>query len=400
MQGIKTCAIIDQGQEPGNYLHTQILPTFMKDEKIIYPEKNPFFTRGCCHQPDPYAKNEKAFSPGCAKLDVHNWLEEIPLPPGQQPFDCIEVRFKNNRKDFFRLPYPMDLHVGDIIAVESSPGHDIGILSMKGELVRLQMRNKKINPERSDIKKVYRKARPADIEKWISSVSAEDRTMYRTREIVAKLNLKMKINDVEYQGDGTKAIFYYTADDRVDFRELIKILAEEFRIRIEMKQIGARQEAGRLGGIGSCGRELCCSTWLTGFQSVSTNSARIQQLSPNPQKLAGQCSKLKCCLNYEHAAYADALQYFPDNEIKLKTRKGDAFYQKSDVFKGLMWYSYFNDPGSLLAIPIDKVQQIIEDNAKGKMPEKLEDFAKKKEQKVDFGSGVGQDDLNRFDNDN
>jgi len=372
----------------------------MKDEKIIYPDKNPFFTRGCCHQPDPYTKNKKTFSPGCAKLDVHNWLEGIPLPPGKKPFDCIEVRFKNNRKDFFRMPYPMDLHVGDIIAVEATPGHDIGIVSMKGELVRLQMRNKNLNPERSDIKKAYRKARPADIEKWISSTSVEDPTMFRVRDIATMLDLKMKINDVEYQGDGTKAIFYYTADDRVDFRELIKILADEFRIRIEMKQIGARQEAGRLGGIGTCGRELCCSSWLTGFQSVSTNAARIQQLSPNPQKLAGQCSKLKCCLNYEHAAYVDALQKFPDHEIKLKTRKGDAFYQKSDVFKGLMWYSYFNDPGNLLAIPIDMVQQIINDNMKGKMPEKLEDFAKKKEQKVDFSSGIGQDDLNRFDNDN
>jgi cell fate regulator YaaT (PSP1 superfamily) len=372
----------------------------MKNEKSITTDNNPFFTRGCCRQPDPYTKNENVFSHGCAKLDAINWLDEIPLPPGQQPFDCIEVRFKNSRKDFFRMPYDMGLHVGDIIAVEASPGHDIGIISLKGELVRYQMRNKKIDPDKNEIKKVYRKARATDIDKWIGAVSLEDRTIFRTREIASRLNLNMKINDVEYQGDSTKAIFYYTAEDRVDFREMIKILAEEFRIRIEMRQIGVRQEAGRLGGIGSCGRELCCSTWLTGFQSVTTTAARVQQLSPNPQKLAGQCGKLKCCLNYENAAYIDALQKFPDNQVKLKTRKGDAFYQKSDVFKGLMWYSYFNDPVNLLAIPIDRVQQIINENRKGKMPEKLEDFAKTKEQKVDFGNSLGQDDLNRFDNDN
>ncbi|MBE0661614.1 MAG: hypothetical protein IH597_04020 [Bacteroidales bacterium] len=372
----------------------------MNDETLRYPENNPFFTRGCCRKPDPYDKNDNLFRHSCAKLDSNNWLDEIPLPPGQQTFDCIEVRFKNNRKDFFRLPYDMDLFVGDIIAVEASPGHDIGIVSMKGELVRYQMRNKNVYPDKNDIKKVYRKARSTDIDKWLQAVNCEERTIFRTREITSKLNLKMKVNDVEYQGDGTKAIFYYTAEDRVDFRELIKLLAEEFRIRVEMRQIGVRQEAGRLGGIGSCGRELCCSTWLTGFQSVTTNAARAQQLSPNPQKLAGQCSKLKCCLNYEYAAYVDALQGFPDNQIKLKTRKGDAFYQKSDVFKGLMWYSYFNDSGSLLALPIDKVQEIIDDNRKGKMPEKLEDFAKTKEQKVDFGSVLGQDDLTRFDNDN
>jgi cell fate regulator YaaT (PSP1 superfamily) len=372
----------------------------MENDKSITTDNNPFFTRGCCRQPDPYNKNENVFSHGCAKLDVSNWLDEIPLPPGQQPFDCIEVRFKNSRKDFFRMPYDMGLHVGDIIAVEASPGHDIGIISLKGELVRYQMRNKKIDPERAEIKKVYRKARSTDIDKWIGAVSLEARTIFRTREIASRLKLNMKINDVEYQGDSTKAIFYYTAEDRVDFRELIKILADEFRIRIEMRQIGVRQEAGRLGGIGSCGRELCCSTWLTGFQSVTTTAARVQQLSPNPQKLAGQCSKLKCCLNYEYAAYVDALQKFPDNQAKLKTRKGDAFYQKSDVFKGLMWYSYFSDPVNLLAIPIDKVQQIIDDNRKGKMPEKLEDFARTREQKVDFGSTLGQDDLTRFDNDN
>lgn len=369
----------------------------MKDERLIYPEKNPFFTRACCRIPDPYNKNDDIFSRGCAKLDASNWLEGIPLPPGGQPFDCVEIRFKNNRKDFYRLPYLNDFFVGDIVAVEASPGHDIGIISLRGEVVRLQMRHKSVDPGKEDIKKVYRKARATDIDKWINAVGSEDRTIFRTREIAAGLGLNMKVNDVEYQGDGTKAVFYYTADERVDFRELIKILASEFRIRVEMRQIGVRQEAGRLGGIGSCGRELCCSTWIKGFRSVTTNAARAQQLSPNPQKLAGQCSKLKCCLNYEYATYLDALSHFPDNQVVLRTRKGEAFYQKSDVFNGLMWYSYFNDTSSLLAIPIDKVQKIIDDNKKGKMPDKLEEFAKTKEQKVDFGSVVGQDDLTRFD---
>lgn len=361
---------------------------------------NAFFARGCCQVPDPYSKTNEIFRHSCAKLDALDWLGKIPLPPDQLPFDCVEIRFKNNRKDFYRLSYNMGLHVGDMVAVEASPGHDLGIVSLTGEVVRLQMRHKKVDPEKAEIKKVYRKARSADIEKWISVVSQENHVMYRTREVVASLNLKMKINDVEYQGDGTKAVFYYTAEDRVDFRELIRRLAEEFRIRIEMRQIGVRQEASRLGGIGSCGRELCCATWLTAFQSVSTNSARLQQLSPNPQKLAGQCAKLKCCLNYEHDAYADALKHFPDNQIKLKTKKGEAFYQKSDVFKGLMWYSYFSDPSNLLALPIENVKQIIDDNRKGILPEKLEDFAKTREQKAEYNTAVGQDDLTRFDNDN
>lgn len=377
--------------------HTHYICSIMKDEKTIYPDRNPYFTRGCCHIPDPYGNNDNIFSHSCAKLDVNNWLRDIPLPPGQSAFDCVEVRFKNNRKDFYRMPFDMGLQIGDILAVEASPGHDIGILSLKGELVRLQMKYKNVNPEKIDLKKVYRKARSTDIEKWISAVGNEDRAIFRTREIASALRLNMKINDVEYQGDGTKAIFYYTAEERVDFRELIKKLAEEYRIRIEMRQIGVRQEASRLGGIGSCGRELCCSTFLKGFSSVTTNSARVQQLSPNPQKLAGQCSKLKCCLNYEYDTYVDALKSFPDLSIRLRTRKGDAFFQKADVFQGLMWYSYFDDPTHLLAIPAEKVQEILDSNKKGKMPEKLEDFAKTKEQRVDYGNMVGQGDLTRFD---
>ena len=221
--------------------------------------------------------------------------------------------------------------------------------------------------------------------------------MYKAREIAARLSLQMKINDVEFQGDGTKAIFYYTADDRVDFRELIKILAEEFKTRIEMRQIGARQEASRLGGIGSCGRELCCATWINNFHSVTTQAARVQQLSLNPQKLAGQCGKLKCCLNYEYETYVDALKDFPDSEVVLRTKKGDATCQKTDIFSRLMWYSYVDDHTVFLAIPVDNVIQIIEGNKKGVVPEKLEDFAFISEQKSDFENVVGQDDLTRFD---
>jgi cell fate regulator YaaT (PSP1 superfamily) len=251
----------------------------------------------------------------------------------------VEVRFKNSRKDYFKMPPEMELSVGDTVAVEASPGHDIGIVSMVGEMARFQLRKKNSKPTSDDYKKIYRKARLTDIEKWISAVEAENSVMFRSRAIADQLGLSMKINDVELQGDYTKAIFYYTADDRVDFRELIKLMAEEFKLRIEMRQIGARQEASRLGGIGSCGRELCCATWMSDFKSVTTNAARVQQLSLNPQKLAGQCGKLKCCLNYEYDTYVDAQKGFPSTEIKLRTKRGDAFHQKTDIIQGIMWYS-------------------------------------------------------------
>jgi cell fate regulator YaaT (PSP1 superfamily) len=254
-----------------------------------------------------------------------------------------------------------------------------------------------VDPNSIDIRKVYRRARLADIEKWVSAVDVESQTMFRSREIADRLGLQMKINDVEYQGDNTKAIFYYTADDRVDFRELIKVLADEFHVRIEMRQIGARQEASRLGGLGTCGRELCCSTWLSEFCSVSTNTARVQQLSLNPQKLAGQCGKLKCCLNYEYDTYIDAIKDFPNSEIRLKTAKGDAIHQKSDIFGQIMWYSYVNDLQNLLAIPLKNVLHIIEENKDGRIPGNLEEFANVTEQKREFDNGVGQDDLTRFD---
>jgi cell fate regulator YaaT (PSP1 superfamily) len=369
----------------------------MEEQDKISPEKNHFVSRGCCHQPSLIHKNDTIFKHGCSKLDASDWLGSIPLPEGHQPFDCIEVRFKNNRKEFFRSTCEPDLHTGDIIAVEANPGHDIGIVSLTGEIVRLQMKKRNVDPKREDIKKVYRKARLSDIEKWITAVEKEDSTMFRARGIASGLNLKMKINDVEYQGDDTKGIFYYTADERVDFRELIKLLAEEFKVRIEMRQIGARQEAARLGGIGSCGRELCCSTWLSNFNTVSTNAARIQQLSLNPQKLAGQCGKLKCCLNYEYSAYAEALKRFPPEDTLLKTSKGDAFAQKTDVFAGIIWYAYKSEPNNIMAIPVEKVKEIIQINKKGKSIDKIEDYVTKIEKKIEFENVVGQDDLKRFD---
>lgn len=359
---------------------------------------NPFFTRGCCAVPKGPGNGE-AFRPSCAKLDSFNWLGDIDLVVRQGKSEVVEVRFKNSKKEFFKTTQGMTLNQGDFVAVESSPGHDIGIVSLTGELVRMQMKKKKSRVREEEMKKVYRRARLSDIEKWISAVEQEESAIFKTRKAAADLNLAMKINDVEYQGDGTKAIFYYTADERVDFRQLIKVLAELFRVRIEMKQIGARQEAARLGGIGSCGRELCCATWMTNFNSVSTVNARTQQLSLNPSKLAGQCGKLKCCLNYENDTYLEALKEFPDSELKLQTKKGLAEYQKADVFKRCIWYSYTGDYSSMMAIPLDKVKEIISMNEKGQKPEKLEDFAETMEQKAEYENGQEQDNFYRFDKD-
>jgi len=361
--------------------------------------KNPFLTRGCCGTPTPSQKNNGVYQHSCSKFDSYDWIKSIPLPPGHKHLDIVEVRFKNSRKDFFRVPADVELETGDIVAVEASPGHDIGIVTICGELIRFQLKKKGVDPNSLDIRKVYRRARLADIEKWVSSVETESPTMFRSREIADRLGLQMKINDVEYQGDHTKAIFYYTAEDRVDFRELIKVLADEFKVRIEMRQIGARQEASRLGGLGTCGRELCCSTWLGEFCSVTTNSARVQQLSLNPQKLAGQCGKLKCCLNYEYDTYVDAIKEFPHTDIRLKTKQGDAIHQKSDIFGKIMWYSYVTEQHNLLAIPLKNVLHIIEENRAGRIPSNLEDFANVTETKREFDNGLGgENDLTRFDN--
>ena len=369
----------------------------MEENTIPTIPYEPMFSRGCCSKTSAAPGNELTFRHSCAKLDVFDWLKNLPLPDSLTRFDCIEIRFKNNRKDFFRLPAGLFFNPGDIVAVEASPGHDIGVVTLTGELVRVQMKRKNVNPAKEDIRKVYRKARPADIEKWIVAVSREADAIIKSRILAANLGLKMKLNDVEFQGDETKAIFYYTADERVDFRELIKILADEFKVRIEMRQIGVRQEASRLGGLGSCGRELCCSTWLTGFHSVSTSAARVQQMSLNPQKLAGQCSKLKCCLNYEFESYQDAIREFPDDNIVLKTKKGDASVQKIDVFGKIMWFSYKMNEGEFFALPVEKVKEIFEMNKAGKFPEKLEDFARKAEKKEATDLVVGTDDLHRFD---
>lgn len=332
------------------------------------------------------------------KLPIFDWLANMELPGNQEAFNIMEVRFKNGRKGFYRNVNGLELQMSDIVAVEGTPGHDIGVVSMTGELVRLQLRKKRVETDSEDIKKLYRKASQQDIEKWDEARSREDKTMYRTREMAASLKLDMKIGDVEFQGDNSKATFYYTAEDRVDFRELIKVMAEEFKIRVEMRQIGARQEAARLGGIGSCGRELCCSTWLTDFRSVNTTAARYQQLSLNPQKLAGQCGKLKCCLNYELDSYIDALKGFPDTNIKLDTVKGRASFQKMDIFSGKMWYAYFDDKNTWIQLSQADVKEIIEKNTAGDKPEGLEEYVEIVEVvEADYENVVGQDSLTRFD---
>lgn len=328
-------------------------------------------SRGCRCAPQPHTRQTRVSSHSCNKLDGQDWLGDIKPPDIFPRFDIVEVRFKNGRKDFFRCGPDLELETGDIVAVEASPGHDIGIVSLSGQVVKLQMRSKKVKPDNPDLRKVYRKAKITDVEKWVSAVRQEDDTMFRSREMASRLKLEMKISDVEYQGDRTKAIFYYTADERVDFRELIKVLAEAFGVRIEMRQIGMRQEASRLGGIGTCGRELCCATWLTGFQSVSTNAARTQQLSLNPQKLAGQCGKLKCCINYENDCYLDYQKALPDNAQELFTKKGKAFLQKTDILRGLMGYSYADSPGSIVMLTAGRVREIREANIRNIRPEDL-----------------------------
>ncbi|MDD2380422.1 MAG: regulatory iron-sulfur-containing complex subunit RicT [Mariniphaga sp.] len=333
----------------------------------------------------------------CNKLHTTDWMKD--MPPVHDDFDAVEVRFKNTRKDYFRNVNKLKLNPGDIVAVEASPGHDIGIVSLTGELVTYQMRKYKATTLNGELRKIYRLARPVDIDKWKEAITLEHETMIQARKIAADLKLDMKIGDVEYQGDCTKAIFYYIADGRVDFRQLIRVLADTFRIRIEMKQIGARQEAGRIGGIGPCGRELCCSTWMPGFVSVTTNAARYQEISLNPQKLAGQCGKLKCCLNFEIDSYIDAQKNFPPNNIPLLTEFGEYYFLKADIFKGIYWYSKRGDaPSALVSLPVDTVKKIQKMNRAGKKPEKLgfEDVATTIKKEDTFLNMVGQEDINRF----
>jgi len=335
---------------------------------------------------------------GCDKLSVFNYLSNMESAVGYTVSEFVEVRFKNTRKHFFRQT-DLNLKEGEVVSVEASSGHDVGTVSLAGDLVLLQMKKRKIDSATAEIKKIYRRASQPEVDKWHEAVDLEQATKTRSRIIARQLGLNMKISDVEFQGDRSKATFYYTADGRVDFRELIRKYAEEFRVRIEMKQIGARQEAGQLGGIGPCGRELCCSTWLTDFRSVSTNAARYQQLSLNPQKLAGQCGKLKCCLNFELDSYLDALKGFPSSKTKLETQRGVAFVQKIDIFQGLMWFSFKDDPSTFISVPIARVKEVMALNKDGEKPTVLveQEFKELEKKKHDYENVVGQDDLTRFD---
>ncbi len=338
---------------------------------------------------------------GCNNLEVFDWLADVSVPEGFNPCNIVEVRFKGPRKDFFKNDTRQRLMVGDVVAVDGAPGFDIGVVSAEGELVRLQMKKKGVEEHDRDIKKVMRKAGSDDIAIWRNARSLEDETMFRTRKIAAALNLNMKISDVEYQGDMSKATFYYTADGRVDFRQLIRDLADTFKVRVEMRQIGARQEASRVGGIGSCGRELCCITWLTDFRSVSTAAARYQQLSINPQKLAGQCGKLKCCLNYELDSYLEALKGFPDFNTRIKTKKATAFCIKSDIFEKKMWFIYQGEEGGTpVCLRVEQVNELVEQNKQGIFPQDLRQYEEivVVESTPDYDNVVGQDSLHRFDN--
>ena len=342
---------------------------------------------------------------GCGKLSVYDWLSNMELPSTDQAFDWVEVRFKNGRKEFFHNAEGLPLQIGDAVAVEAHSGHDIGNVSITGELVKLQMNKKNFKIEEQEpVLKVYRKASEKDLETWAAARGMEKDTMMRSRDVAQRLGLSMKISDVEYQGDGSKATFYYTADDRVDFRQLIRELAQLFSVRIEMRQIGARQEAQRLGGIGSCGRELCCSTWLSDFRSVNTAAARYQQLSLNPQKLAGQCGKLKCCLNYELDSYIEAVKRFPSPSKKLKLAQGTAVFQKMDIFKEMLWYALDSDITNWIPMKLDQVLEIVEANIKGEYPDDIMEFRYEEKKRVkaevevaDFVGGNAEDSITRFD---
>ena len=350
-------------------------------------------------QPKGCKNNGTCGSDGCNKLTVFDWLSNMALHGDQKPFIGVEVRFKNGRKHFYKNFEKVSLSIGDVVATEAMSGHDIGIVTLTGELVKVQMKKKNQSEKVEELPKIYRKATQKDIDIWQTVRAKEPEIQKRSREIAIHLGLKMKISDIEYQGDGSKTTFYYTAEERVDFRQLIRDFASAFSTRVEMKQVGFRQEAARLGGIGSCGRELCCSTWLTDFRSVKTSAARYQQLSLNPQKLAGQCGKLKCCLNYELDTYLDALKDIPRNDIKLITEKGTAVCQKTDIFKRILWYGYEKQGMNWHKISVDKANQIIALNRKGKKVSCLEDFEEEErisESKI-FENVVGQDSLTRFD---
>lgn len=364
----------------------------MDNTKPYTKAPKPEIGRGCTFY---YAPEGVAAKPceGCYKLHETAWLEQYPQ---HTPTDIFEVRFKNTRRSYYQNVNNLPLERGDIVAVEASPGHDIGIVSLTGDMVARQMRRVGFNPYNGEFKKIYRKAKPYDIERWQEAIALEHETMITARQIAAEMGLNMKIGDVEYQGDKIKAIFYYIADERVDFRELIKVFAERFHIRIEMKQIGARQEAGRIGGIGPCGRELCCATWMTSFVSVSTSAARFQDISLNPQKLAGQCAKLKCCLNYEVDCYVEAQKRLPSREIALETKDGEFFFFKADILSNQITYSSDkNIPANLVTISSRRAFEIIGLNRRGIKPDSLVEEHRSEPQKpVDL---LEQESLTRFD---
>jgi len=356
-------------------------------------------TGGCT--PAGCKSNGSCLTNGCSKLDVYDWLSDMDMPANYKAFNIVEVKFKGSRKDFYINHENLYLEAGELVVVETpTGGYDIGHISITGELVRMQIKKKHLKQE-DIVKKIIRRATPADVDKWKAAKALEWETMHKARTLALNLGLSMKLSDVDYQGDKSKATFYYTAEGRVDFRELIKKMAESFRIRIEMRQIGMRQEASRLGGLGSCGRELCCSTWLTDFKTVSTSAARYQNLSLNTLKLAGQCGKLKCCLNYELDTYMDALKDIPDDVDKLETEKGIARLQKTDIFKKLMWFSYPNEE-SWIPVEIFRVREIQQLNREGVKPEDLKDEAveivpTQVAKILDYENVVGQDSITRLD---
>jgi cell fate regulator YaaT (PSP1 superfamily) len=356
---------------------------------------------GSSGQPRGCKNNGTCGSDGCNKLTVFDWLSNMRLPGDQPPVRIAEVRFKNSRKDFYRFSEQMSPTIGTAVVTEvEGGGYDVGRVSLTGELIRFQMKKKNIDPDKTTLPSIIRLATDQDIDTWQTARDREPTVQVRARELALQLQLQMKLSDVEFQGDGKKATFYYTADQRVDFRQLIKDMAKAFNIRIEMRQIGLRQEASRLGGVGSCGRELCCSTWLTDFRSVSTAAARYQQLSLNPIKLSGQCGKLKCCLNFELDAYRSALKAFPRVETKLQTEKGVAICQKIDIFKGVLWYTYKGEWMNWHQLTVAAANEIIAKNKANEPVTCLEDYTEEptlQSNETIFENVVGQDSLNRFD---
>ena len=362
----------------------------MDSKKDMKPEVG----RGCAFGLNEQGEFTAQMADGCFKLHETPWMAEY---PDHEQCDIFEVRFKNTRRSFYQNVNNLDLQIGDIVAVEATPGHDIGIISLTGDMVAKQMRRVGFNPFNGEFKKIYRKAKPYDIERWQEAIALEHETMIRSRQIAADMGLDMKIGDVEYQGDKIKAIFYYIADGRVDFRELIKVFAEQFHIRIEMKQIGARQEAGRIGGIGACGRELCCASWISSFSSVTTGAARVQDLSLNPLKLASQCSKLKCCLMYEYDLYMDARRAIPRIKEPLQALDGEYFLVKTDILGKKMTFSSSKESMSnLVTIPVWRVKEILAANRNGEKVESIAgDSAPAKSEEPTYRTE--EDSITRFD---